>query len=197
MFSRWERIWGVKRGRAILRVALTGAMVMGAAVLLWPRGQRGPVYQGKKLSEWIKGAWRESYFGPMREERAEAIRAIGTNGLPFLIKWIAEAQPPLLNSWDRAIYKVGRLGGDLFKYRYDKMNRGADGATALAILGPAARPALPELRKLAKSAKGISSYALAAFGEIQISEFPPYPGWPGVPTNSLGPAAGPKAQPEK
>ncbi|MGO8928124.1 MAG: HEAT repeat domain-containing protein [Limisphaerales bacterium] len=60
---------------AILLVALAGVGVwMGM-------GQREPEYQGKRLSYWL-----ERPNGDDRDK--EAIRQIGTNAFPFLIKWL-------------------------------------------------------------------------------------------------------------
>ena len=43
----------MKRGRFFLRIVLTGAVVVSAVVEVWPR-EKEPVYQGKRLSEWIR-----------------------------------------------------------------------------------------------------------------------------------------------
>src|SRR4051812_12829515 len=74
---------GVKR--RVVRIVLTGVVVVAAVVLLWPRGEREPEYQGKKLSEWIGDE------GNPRQ--ADAVRHIGTNALPFLIGWIRYETP--------------------------------------------------------------------------------------------------------
>src|SRR5436305_767360 len=60
-----------------------------AAVLLWPRASE-PVYQGRTLSEWGDA----KIFGSIGEGIvANAISQMGTNALPFLLRWI-EYEPP-------------------------------------------------------------------------------------------------------
>src|SRR4051812_47188734 len=64
-------------------------MAIGAVLLLavlvaivWP-GEKEPEYQGKKLSYWLEITTHEEYV-----EAREAVRQIGTNALPLLLKWI-------------------------------------------------------------------------------------------------------------
>src|SRR3954447_21980914 len=63
----------------ILALVLTGVV----AVVFWPE-ESEPVYKGKKLSEWVisAGTSPASFFN------REALREIGTNGIPFYLKWI-------------------------------------------------------------------------------------------------------------
>src|SRR3954447_7784619 len=53
------------------------------AMVFWPEKPE-PVYKGKKLSEWVisTGTSPASFFN------REALREIGTNGIPFYLKWI-------------------------------------------------------------------------------------------------------------
>src|SRR6185503_1237613 len=75
--------------RRILLLAAVG--VMAALFFLWPRGPREPVYQGKRLTQWINQANTEIRMGAsgrfdrIREEARTALAAIGTNALPFLL----------------------------------------------------------------------------------------------------------------
>src|SRR5438045_3525167 len=70
----------VKRKALIVSAA---ALIVAAiaAVAFWP-GEKEPEYHGKKLSEWL-ALEREQ-----PRESAEAVRAIGTNAIPFLLRWI-------------------------------------------------------------------------------------------------------------
>src|SRR5437868_8005971 len=54
------------------------------AVVFWPEKPE-PVYKGKKLSEWVVDFNDGVYFS---SEATEAIRAIGTNGIPVYLRWL-------------------------------------------------------------------------------------------------------------
>jgi hypothetical protein len=72
-------------------IALAVLLVILAGVAAWQgRRQPEPVYQGKRLSDWLER--------PNGDDREQAIRQIGTNALPFLIKWL-RAQDTRLNQW--------------------------------------------------------------------------------------------------
>jgi hypothetical protein len=64
-------------------------------VAFWP-GEREPEYNGKKLSEWL------ALQNDHPAEVTEAVRAIGTNGLPVLIRW-AEYQVP---GWRNRLHRL-------------------------------------------------------------------------------------------
>src|SRR4051812_3891090 len=89
------------------RLLLAGGSVIAAvilAVVFWP-GPKEPEYQGKKLGEW--GARHD---GPPAET-ATAVRAIGTNALPLLLKWI-DFSPPAWQ-WRLAQRSSADIGGKL------------------------------------------------------------------------------------
>src|SRR4051812_6257679 len=70
-----------KRRKAIvgiLALVLCGLL----AVVFWPEKPE-PVYKGRKLSEWMisLGMSQELFIN------REAIREIGTNGIPFYLEW--------------------------------------------------------------------------------------------------------------
>jgi hypothetical protein len=115
------------------------------AVLALPT-QREPQYGGKKLRDWL-----ELYGQPFdrfkdSQEAADAVRHIGTNALPCLLRW-TDYEPP---GWKQMLWTnaaVVRMPG-YFWLRYrpsDKLNR--LGRFGFEILGPQARPALPEVKR--------------------------------------------------
>ena len=60
-------------------------------------GAREPTYQEKPLSFWVsqqQRSWLRS-DSPSRLEADRAIRSIGTNALPFLLKWTSAKDAPL------------------------------------------------------------------------------------------------------
>jgi hypothetical protein len=157
----------MKRGRRVFRIVLTGAVVVAAFVVVWPRGEREPVYQGKTLSWWIYHAsapFMESHDAP---ERADAVRHIGTNGLPFLVAWIRDA--PKISRLDSILGVVTRkVPGPWFKPKFRNDQLAWDAVWALHELGGAARPAIPDLVQLTQNSNAyvstIASLALYGIG---------------------------------
>ncbi len=65
-------------------ILLPGSVALAVVVaLLWPREQE-PMYEGRTLSQWL-AAYRPG--GPLEEAAFHAVRQIGTNALPWLIRW--------------------------------------------------------------------------------------------------------------
>jgi hypothetical protein len=142
---------GCSRSRGWRIVLIVAVCVVAAIVLLWPRGEREPVYQGKKLSEWIKGASLVP-AQPDLEKRREALRHMGTNTLPFLVRWIDGGEPPKLSRFDATAAKVrGPLGSAWTRFRRGQVRRAGDSVWAFSVLGASARPAVPELVALSHS----------------------------------------------
>lgn len=79
------------------------AILVLVAVTIYSVAPREPVYQGKSLSWWIEqyhGSF--STLGPMSPRAIEdeskartAIKAIGTNAIPTLLKWMQTPESPL------------------------------------------------------------------------------------------------------
>jgi hypothetical protein len=83
----------MNRKRAIL--ICCAAFIAAVVVIAWPRGPKEPEYQGRKLSEWMHLAGLSRGFDPSAgvgdpslEESKAAIRAMGTNCLPYLVECI-------------------------------------------------------------------------------------------------------------
>lgn len=120
------------------------------------RSKPEPTYRGRTLGEWV-----DAYAGgppsdtipfneilAKRKEEAEAIRKIGTNALPHLIKWI-EYEPP---GWRTRIYtnypRIARwLEGARIR---DKQREARAEATerTISLFGRDAERAIPELTRL-------------------------------------------------
>jgi HEAT repeat protein len=79
-----------KRGRVLLLAALLVALA--ALVALFALNPE-PRYQGRHLSEWILLYWEPDTPDADKTEAAEAIRAIGTNAVPDLVKWLPFKEP--------------------------------------------------------------------------------------------------------
>src|SRR4051794_3322329 len=65
----------------LLALVLCGVL----AVVFWPRKPE-PVYEGRKLSKCILGAARRGRFA---YADLNAIQVIGTNGIPYYLRWIS------------------------------------------------------------------------------------------------------------
>jgi hypothetical protein len=86
------------------------ALIAVVTVLIWP-GEKEPEYQGKRLSEWLDvylPHFQSDLYRGMPELRgsAAAVRQIGTNAIPFLLKWVRYDRP----AWrDRLIVAANRI----------------------------------------------------------------------------------------
>jgi len=116
------------------------------AAMLWP-GEREPEYNGVPLSKWL-----ERYDG-VNIQATEAIQHIGTNALPYLVRWIQYKAP----GWRNFLNHLGtRLPASMQKTRamhwllHDKAeDRAFFAVEAFWALGPNANPATDELLRLA------------------------------------------------
>jgi len=96
------------------------ALLFGAALLLWR--EREPRYQGRPLSTWLGEFEWNSERGLPCEPATEAVRQIGTNALPFLMRWYSYEPAP----WREKL----------------------SAAEALGEFGAAARSAIPALARM-------------------------------------------------
>jgi hypothetical protein len=141
----------VKRRRVFIIVSgCVTALV--AALLLWPH-EREPEYNGATLSTWLSRCGSTN----LEESLAagDAIRHMGTNALPLLLRWI-QHEPGWRDSLGKKILKWPVVGGrpDVQRLICGETQHRADTAvTAFKILGLEARPALPELRRLAHNSQ--------------------------------------------
>jgi hypothetical protein len=145
--------------------------------VLWPR-EREPVYNGKKLSEWL-ARYHETPMiisstnssntpvyglspnhvdmqtvpGPSKEEAADAIRHIGTNALPCLVRWVGYERPAGKKWFSQASAKLSSFFR--WKRRWPRHfppenpeTRARRAAQAFYVLGPDAMPAAKELIRI-------------------------------------------------
>jgi hypothetical protein len=142
--------------RRLLLVLLASVAVAGAVVLIWPK-EREPVYQGKTLSQWLElhNGGVITWAGEVQvREAGKALRCIGSNGVPFLLRW-AEYQPP---AWKKKFSGIiRRLPVDL-NFKDWKAERAALAWLALGDLGPQARSAIPELTRLMNDTNVVFDY---------------------------------------
>src|SRR5205814_876817 len=93
-------------------IYLIGAVGVAAGVLaVIFRPEREPEYGGKRLSEWVDLIWKpkpkgitdeRSYSIRRFDETPVAVRSMGTNALPHLLKW-SRYEP---RSWQGELYRT-------------------------------------------------------------------------------------------
>lgn len=135
-----------KRHRFVMGLAC-GLLLAG---ILWPvLSPQEPVYKKRRLSEWV-ATLGGSRFPNIEDEANEAIRTLGTNAIPWLMKWIQYEESrwhaKLRVASERVPSWLGRgwVTG-LMRRDVDRKN-GA--VMALVKLGPEAAQTIPELTKM-------------------------------------------------
>ncbi len=74
-----------RRGLLILAICLAGV----AAVIILNRPAPEPVYRGRPLRVWVEALGSIQTSTQFEDDPTTAILQIGTNGIPFLLKWVA------------------------------------------------------------------------------------------------------------
>jgi hypothetical protein len=138
-------------------------------VAIWP-GEREPEYNGKKLSEWLQICTRPSDDRWLQAE--DAVRHIGTNGLPWLIKWMEYESP----KWkgETASWKVWRiLPRQLYRLVYSKEFQSLQAEEGFRILAPTSTQISAELACLLDEWPRKSSHrALMTVGHLGPAGLP-------------------------
>ena len=160
-----------------------GALLIAGAVLLAVLlpSAREPVYQGRRLSEWIDLA---NGLNPQIAQTSAlaSVQAIGPKGLPWLLAELQARDSRLRQS---------PIGQALGLARLEARRRREQATMGIALLGDAALPAIPELAsRLGDSNRSVSArFALDAIANG--GRFPSGNRWPQL-TNVL-PLASAKA----
>ncbi len=152
----------MRKRRVYLILGVVGLVLAGVLVAVFSR-KREPEYGGKRLSEWVvTGFLMDSAAAKQQQQRREAIGHIGTNAVPYLVKWLGQDMWPLkrkfYSSRNPAIMPFSSIWSLLDK-RDDRLQFGA--FQALVDLGPKAEGAVPDLSRLASDTKECNSRALA------------------------------------
>jgi HEAT repeat protein len=141
----------MKRRNRILLAALVVVVIGGLAWVAWPEPPE-PVYQGKELSIWLRPyqaeAIQQMIPGSVQYQKCResdnAIRAIGTNAIPFLLLRMRIKDSALPR---RFVQLVARQ--KLIKIHYTPANYlQLEAVEAFRILGASASNAVPELIKI-------------------------------------------------
>jgi hypothetical protein len=155
------RFWWI--GFALLAVLLVLALKTSSPKL--------PVYQHRTLYEWIAVLDKAVDFHPAGFDTVDtaqsAIRAIGTNALPFAMADLNARATP----FDPLIGWLAKHGRFLKVHPRDARERWALGVQILDILGPIDKPCLSELISRATNNPGYSEEAMLAVGEAALPAF--------------------------
>src|SRR6266487_2638971 len=151
----------MKRGRAF---ALVGLLAVSAAVAgFFAARAREPVYQGKRLSEWLQALDKNTFTKESRAQATEAVRRIGTNGIPFLEKMLRSdpwLRQKLIEFSDKQ--SVIRLHLTTAEERRRLTLEG------IKALGPLARPLIPKLIEILKDDSPLQAKSIAFVGLARI-----------------------------
>lgn len=126
-------------------------LVAGACLIPLAFRPTEPKYNGKPLSFWITQHEAYPVDHPLNSEARDAIRATGTNALPFLLKRIE-----FENASQWKITALRHLPDSLKPpplvslFVGNKFQRAMFAAQAIVFLGTNATPAIPHLGKLAR-----------------------------------------------
>ncbi len=139
---------------------LFGVTALGLMSWGWLRS-REPIYQGRRLSSWLEEL-RRSWPDPSSEQSAQAIRAIGTDALPYLMAGL-KARDSML--------KLNLAGSQRdqngIELQVRMVERQRDSALkGFFVLGPAAKPAILELGRLLGEERSLALNALIALVNI-------------------------------
>jgi HEAT repeat protein len=139
-------------------------------IMFWPgKVQRvEPEYQGKKLSEWLREYRQPLGANITLQESADAVRHIGTNALPFLVKCIQDDED--MPHWRTKLFDIACTWNTQLHVRDKALEiitqrqlLGRDATWGFQILGQRASAAIPELIPVARNGNQLSaSQALRA-----------------------------------
>lgn len=139
-----------------VRIQFIALLALALAVLAISRlPPRGPVYNGRPLSEWLDELMM-GYNGAQYEEAVRAVQTIGTNGLPIVLAHYFH-QPSWFETQLRALNE--KLPFEITILR-EPDERNAKGLRALQCLGPAAAPAIDECARKLSTRPGEAALAL-------------------------------------
>ena len=136
------------RKRRVSQVLIAVAVLVGLVVVLTLRS-REPEYGGKRLSEWVIPLALSGNREMPPGESQEAILHLGTNALPYLLKWIRYETPPWKDKWYRMVSAtLPRLNRSILLTDEKEVCRSVGASFALITLCQQNRVAVQELSKL-------------------------------------------------
>jgi hypothetical protein len=157
------------KNRRIIFILLA-VLLVGLLVFCFT-GPTEPTYKGRKLTSYLRGPWEQidgpqtdnPHFGP----DIVAIRAIGTNGIPTLLRLIQAHDPP----WKAKMISFLNRQKIIHLDIRDARRRRELGIEGFYILAELARPAVPELVRLTENSEPeIRGAALQSLNHIPVTK---------------------------
>jgi hypothetical protein len=159
-----------------IRLIFLACFTLAMLVVIFVRRTKEPSCHGILLSEWVAIYNRREPGFELEAE--EALSEIGTNALPYLIKWIGY-EPP---KWKTFLGRERDPGFDIGTPKrwiprsltdHPGRERAGEAMVAFKVLGSSAAPAIPHLLTLAKSAnEEQSKTATISLGHIGTPAIP-------------------------
>ena len=146
-----------------------GVFVAVFVWVAWP-GEREPQYNGRRLSEWLRNQPPAPVSPLDPNPQWTAVNAIGTNALPWLLKWV-QYKP---KAWRKLLRSVGEMTGWPRVQRDHNRELVYDAWLGFQFLGPKARAAVPELSRMLNNPRdpGSAFEAAGALGEVGVEALP-------------------------
>ena len=160
-------------------ILATGILIIIRVLVARPEPNE-PEYNGQKLSYWIDKSAR-FLADDGDPEAVAAVRQIGTNGIPWLLKSI-RSDSYLWNKLDRTAYRLPSFPGrqallQEFAKRSSAGNRaGSRGRAGFHILGREAAVAIPELSHIVKHSSSpapAAAWAARSLASLGKDALPP------------------------
>jgi len=191
----------VSRKRRTIAIAVSVLVICAVAyfilienALLSSKTRAEPQFRGVGLSKWLR-IWTLQGGSTDSDLAQQAILSIGTNGLPYLLRWMTYETPP----WCRMLADSGpfRLRFFLLSRQY----RANDTARGFFVLGTNAAPAIPALAVLARSTNAQVAnraiFALCGIGDVTLPVVSAILKDPNAPHRHLIPVALKQFNPER
>lgn len=129
----------MKRWKLVISLALL-ALAVGLVVFALVRpAAREPVFRGRPLREWLVG-FDDGHYSTNYSAAQEAIRAMGTNCLPFLIRHLRSKDPPFNRQWKNLKARLNLLKSGATAVDWHRR-----AATACGQFGQDGAPAFPAM----------------------------------------------------
>jgi hypothetical protein len=169
-----------KRRLIILGLTIAVIALLVGFILLLGNYDQQPTYAGKTLREWLLLHVEDiqNRDSPETGQAATSIKHIGSNAVPFLIRWLEDYQE--MPKWRSSVYggvenALGsqvaiRVASALEPHYVNSLLA----REAFRVLGPAAECAIPNLIRLATNSTTppIASRATSALGDVGEASLP-------------------------
>ena len=146
---------------------LIGALILTSVCVWLASWSHEPRYQGRRLTSWIRDLQGKGLAERVRAE--EAVRRIGTNGLPVLRRQLYVEDSTLKVAVLRLLWRQDRIRLRALLARGWHVRA----ALACGVLGAEAQPLIPDLLEMAKGDFvhfEVAVSALSQIGEVAVPQ---------------------------